>query len=372
MMGTIEEIDLVDLQFPLDEKRFERLRKLAEKKEIPLDQYLRETIELHVDERTPGAKHDPDRLPRKEALKIYDTELTDIHRRIIMALYRYRLMTREQIARLIFEYSIDSATHRAGQYLGTLQKRGLVQINELIKRENQKVQPETRKKHFYSLTDAGMYVILAHQGKKSITRIKKIIEDKLVSPNFIDHHLESVDCAISFDTARNKEPGKLLEWDGDGMVLYKFKHKGATHKIYPDGRGIWTNGEKSYLYLMELERRHASTHDVQEKIKKYVYFFQSREFTRFEGTYQFPTILLVAKDEHKMTVLRRAVTLGTLKAHSSIPHVAPYIVFGLTLLENLQSGSPFDPIWETPLQGGAGLTFYELVPAKTVARSENA
>jgi hypothetical protein len=355
----------IEVKFTLGDKSSERLKKLSDKKKIPPFDFAQKIVEEYLDDKTTGPKVDPDRVSRKEALRIYDKELNTAQKAVVDALARYRLMTRDQVGKLIFGYDMKSATTRAGHYLSIIEKYGLVEVHE-----PDVSRADTTKRNFYGLTDTGMYVIEAQKGKRNITRVKQAVSKKILSPTFIDHHLELVECAIAFGTIRNNDLGKLIDWDGDGEVLYKFKHKGATHKIFPDGRGIWANDKTDYIFLVEMERKHTYTKDVEEKIKKYVYLFQSREYQRFEATYFFPVVLLVATDMKKLWVLRRATVLGTLKARETIPGVAPYVTFGLTLLKNLQDGSPFDPIWEAPLQGKTGMTFYDLVPKKAVQKNE--
>ena len=89
------------------------------------------------------------------------------------------------------------------------------------------------------------------------------------------HHLYLADVACSFIAEERKGHGELLDFRGDGEVCYVFPFLGSRRRLQPDSTLLWTDGKKPFLFWLELENRHSTLRDAEEKIRKYLYMEQA-------------------------------------------------------------------------------------------------
>lgn len=291
-------------------------------------------------------------VDRREALRIADEELGPVEREILKALYRYRLMSTAQVGRLFFPGSASEMgrVRAARRHMARIEAAGLAASRP----------PARDRQKLYRLSEAGMHVAVAFEGKRSIAELKRVCSEKLASSFLRNHHLEVVDVAVAFESARG---GELLEWGGDWDMLYRYINLGTRYRLRPDARGVWASNGDIFPFFVEVDRGKRTTGDVEAQVEKYAAFFASGAYVETEGCGTFPPVLFVVPTETRRKSLARKVVSGTYRAGLGPEEAARKVPVALALREALAAESPFGAIWELPLRGESGKTFYEVSAA---------
>ena len=331
----------------LDNGRYQELCAIAQKENMEVGDLLKYIVDSHLENR-------PTRL---EAIQGYDT-LTEREKNVHWNLYRFRLMTREQVGNIYSNSPHnESANNYAGECLQTLVQHDLAERHILDFKP-----PGRRTSVFYSLTELGVYIgEVLRRGPRGINRVRRPFPPELLTPHWFPHHLDLVDVGVSFASVRNEPYGELLEWEHDGDFSFKFPWKGSLRRLRPDAKGLWyPKKSPPYSFILELVRSRGQFTHLKKIVKTYIYFWESGAFVREEGSYIFPLILFIASRTKTYGEILRAITHGVRASRIDTSNVARHIVIGLAQLEDLTEFGPFSQVWVAPLQGKTNLRFSDL------------
>jgi hypothetical protein len=267
-------------------------------------------------------------------------------------LYRHRLATTLQLANAFF--TANEERHRkntAKNHLNHLINVGLVQRLDGDGRHHNRA--------FYTLTDAGVFCCQAEEkmGGCNVKRIKTLRASELLDSQKWKHHSYIVDVMASFSAAERRGDGTLLDYRGDGDTRFAFPFLGSTRRLQPDSMFTWSSGGKAYTAFLELENRHASFADVENKIRKYVMMESAGSsrgdyFRKTLGVNQFPPVLIVVVHSNELPGMRQAVLRGVLGAScGTLQDLAKRVVIGLAALDDVVDIGAQGECWECPLQG---------------------
>lgn len=324
----------------LDEQRFTKLSKLAEKRGVVAAELACQITRSFIDRQG----------PRREALQAYEYRLTKRQQDFLWLLHDFQVMTVEQISRLFSDEPDGAYPRRCLQELVH---------HDLAIRHDLAYKPSGyRTNTVYSLSPSGVYVCeVISRGPRNIRTVRKPFPEQILQPYRLPHHLMTVDVGVSFKSLRNREFGELMEWNL--KVEYRFPWQGALRKIIPDGHGLWCTDEFLNSFIVECVRSRQYAH-LMRRIRNYNYWQQSKAFEKDEGTHTVPPILFITTPSLHQEVFR-AIVFGTLAAHVGVAEAARNLVFGLAVLDDLKAEGPFANIWEAPLQGTGPLGFQELL-----------
>ena len=299
-----------------------------------------------------GGRREEQRIDRKAALAAYD-KLREVQQEILFTLYRLDILSQQTIGDTFFQATESKKRNEtAGKNLVVLERAGLVVRHDAEAKYHFKV--------FYSLSPEGMYACtnVEKQGRP----IRKVRESKakaLKSSIHFQHHLYLADVVCSFIAEERKGHGELLDFQGDGEVCYVFPFLGSRRRLQPDSTVLWTNGEEPYLFFLELENRHSTLRDAEEKVKKYVFmsaagYNTGDYFRKTLGQTEFPPLLIVGVRRNQLIGLRRSIINGVLQAHAGmLPDVSRRVVIALAALDDIKAQGVLGTCWECPLQAKA-------------------
>lgn len=175
--------DQVEARFQLDEERFRRLKRLAESKGLSVEEYVLSTIDKNLRK---------EESPRREALRVYGSELTGRQQETFWLLDRFHLMTRGQVGTVFSKRPYDEGANiAASRTLDALIAEDLVAQKKLEFKLRERKVPQV-----YSQTPLGVFVCEALKGKHRITTTRRPYPAKLVTPQRLPHHLDLVDVGV--------------------------------------------------------------------------------------------------------------------------------------------------------------------------------
>lgn len=299
-----------------------------------------------------GPRHIPN-LDRKKTLGGYE-ELTEVQREILLQVYRYELMTLSQVGTL-FSDAVRQRDRNdyASRQLAVLVRRGLVERYTTGNSRNRLT--------FFSLTDAGMYISISRENRRSIKRVRESKGRRLASSIFWRHHLATVDVAVA--VARTPG-GELVDWVRDGSLRYRVRGLGTTYNLWPDGRGVLLAKGQLHIFHVEVENHESSNEKVIEKVFKYCLFERSNggnDYKRQLAVNRFPPCLFTAVRRSQLPLLRQAIVMGTFRSGYTLQEASKRLVFGLAALDDLKRMGAGGPVLEPVIQGlGKRVSFLDL------------
>lgn len=232
------------------------------------------------------------RVDRRKALEAWG-KLRDVQRDICWFLYRHRLVTKLQIASAYFTARDEGNRKNSAQNnLNHLMTVGLIRRMEGERKQHYRV--------FYTLTVEGVYACQAEEknaGSK-VRRIKALKADELLDSPRWRHHLYVTDVLTTFVAAERRGQGDLLDYRVDGETCFVFPFLGSRRRLQPDAMFTWSTHAGAQLAFLELENKHSSLADAEEKIRKYVWMesagtFRGDYFRRTLAVNKFPVLLVV-------------------------------------------------------------------------------
>lgn len=245
---------------------------------------------------------------------------------IIMAVYDYRFLTREQIQRL-FDFNCVSKAN--------LRLRKLYDHNYL----SRTFTPSSRGslKAIYFLGGEGLKIITERLGRdplevknnqKKVSRLKSL---------FLHHNLNLNEIRISFTKAIEKHPLMRIElWinDRDSLLEYYLSNAGVkTKRIFrPDGYFRFSYKDKLYSFFVELDQSTESHKKFKDKVKSYLDFARSGYYQKIFGVRYF-RCLIIAPTAQRLANLKKTVEEVTDK------------VFWFTTLDKITGNDVLSPIW---------------------------
>jgi Replication-relaxation len=325
----------------IDDRRFEKLTKLAEKRGLVAAELACQIVRTFTD------RHGP----RREALQAYDHILTKRQRDVLWCLFDFLAMTSQQISR-IFSSSPENEGTYTSKCVNTLVELDLVERHDLD------FQPHAYSRTVFTLAPQTVYVLeVARRGPRDVRTVRRPYPPALLEPYRLPHHLAVIDTAVAFKALRNLPFGELVEFDIG--IEYRFPWLGSLRRIRPDGHGLWDDREFLHSFIVEVVRSRQLEHLIR-KVRAYCYWQQSKAFQRDEGTYTVPPVLFMTSPRFYNDVFR-GIVHGVLAAHETVQAAARNLVFAVALLDDLVAEGPCANVWSLPLQGVEGVTFQELL-----------
>ena len=258
--------------------------------------------------------------PRRVILQPRDRE-------IIIAIFTFRLLTREQIARLFDFHSSRRVNFRLRQlydhqylsrfYLPTI--RG-------------------SSKAIYYLGPKGVVVIAEELGldANQIKRQRKSTRD--LRELFLTHALELNDVRIAFSQAIAKQETMSLErWISDLDCEQKYRvtvlGKNLVRRFRPDGYFRFWYQNKLYSHFIELDRSTETHARFKKKVESYLEFAGLGYYRQRFGVKHF-RVLVITLTQERLQNLKKTVETVT-DQH-----------FWFATLEQIDPESVFDSIWQ--------------------------
>jgi len=246
---------------------------------------------------------------------------------IMMSVYEYRFLTREQIQRL-FDFNCVSKAN--------LRLRRLYDHNYL----SRTFIPTSRGslKAIYFLGGKGLNIITEKLGLDPLevkNNQKKVSQLKSL---FLRHNLNLNEVKISFSKAIERYHSINLElWvnDHDCLQEYYLSHAGQKVKriFRPDGYFRLSCKDKLYSFFVELDQSTESHKKFKKKVESYLEFAGRGYYQKIFGVRYF-RCLIIAPSIKRLTNLKKTVEEVTDK------------VFWFTTLERVVSEDVFSPIWQ--------------------------
>lgn len=189
--------------------------------------------------------------------------LQERDREIILAVYRYRFLTREQIERLFF-----STTARANHRLKKLFHNGY--LNRIF------VPVATGSPQaIYSLAEKGVQEVAIGLGIDR-DRIRWQKNNGKVKSLFLEHFLAVNDFHLALEAAiRQNSNHQLLHLFSEEECKDTFnawderKHQQVTKSLNPDGYGQYRFNDRFFSFFLEMDRGTMSNRRFKEKILRY-------------------------------------------------------------------------------------------------------
>ncbi len=243
--------------------------------------------------------------------------LTERDIAIVEAVYTYRALTTEQIARLFFTPSAHSQC---------LLRLKLLFHHSFLKRgEQPQTMTEGRKPLVYWLDQKGAE-LLAMQQECEVTELDWHPKQHLVKYLYLDHLLATNDVRIAFTLAATAQGITLETWLDDKTLKRNHANDKVTltgpqggveqAAVVPDGYFVLETAEHRYQQFLEVDRRtitgQASTlgaHDWARKIATYLAYIRSGKYEARYGTMK-GRILTVTTGEKRLANLK-AITERT-------------------------------------------------------------
>ena len=291
---------------------------------------------------------------RSRAADAWDV-MNELDKDLFQVLYALDVLTISIAAQLFSTADPKNGATLCGQHLAKLERLGIA--NHVQRKRGQKV---------YYLTELGLFLggVLAAGKWDAVSRIKDPLRGgELLRQPYSDHYLAVAEVAATFDYLRDRQVGRLEKWHGDYRERpWETVWLGNNHRIYPDGRGIVTDGNgESKSFLLELERNNPKQDEAVDKFRRYCIMQLTGEYKRQTGEAKMTPILIVTVPPYKsVSSVERAVVAGTLQARLTIPDAARRIVFAITTLTQIREHGPYSQIWRCPLQAMSDVSFWEL------------
>jgi len=293
------------------------------------------------------------RVSPHEAVRRFDN-LKPLQRDILWCLYRWTIMSHNQIGRLFSD--AEAQRHRANFTTG--QMRVLTSAKLVVPQRHGSTT-------FYFLSPGGIYACESDQRKRP--RLREAQGQLLVGRGHWQHRLYTVDVAASFAKEERRGRGRLTTWLNDGDVIYHFPLGGSRRRLQPDGFGEWSDGDTLFQFFLELERTRYDRAATTDKVKHYSALEEARRKGNWTEakpesarvTLPFPPVLYVATNRQVLPTLRRSIVDGVALG-GVLVDADKKLAFGLALLEDVMAKGPLAAIWEAPLQGATGLSLTDL------------
>lgn len=252
--------------------------------------------------------------------------LTDRDMAIIAAVAEYRLLSREQIQRLLGFGTVTRANFR-------LQK--LFHHGYLIRHFLPTLKGSSQA--LYMLDRLGLPVAAERLGKDAAALWRP--KEKL-SPFFLAHELAVNEVRMAFElAARAHADNQLLQWLSEEGAFDRFFFGTAWRSLTPDGFLRYRVGRHVLSAFVEVDRGTMPNRRFKEKVERYFAYDVSGRFTeRFRG--QRFRILVVSKNRERLANLK----------HTAAQVAQRHCWF--TTLSELQAHGPVAAIWETVAREG--------------------
>lgn len=289
------------------------------------------------------------RLPRfKRARKPPNMVLMPRDKRILRAVHAYRMLTREQIERLLFqpEHGQDHCTKTSKARL----RLKLLYHHQYLERVPMPVGNGTWAwQPVYRLAAKGAQCLAADLGMKAkdlqywgkgVDRNKRATE---VTPLFLSHALKVNDVHVALALASQQNGFQVEKWVDDGQLKsQEWKDYVAVVErgrqrivgVIPDAYFVLHLGDRRAHFLLELDRATMTNTRWSTRIRAYLSYVRSGKYTERYGTRSL-RILTVTTTEQRLRNLQnttRKAGGGDLFWFTTLDQVSPSSVF-------------FRPIW---------------------------
>lgn len=248
----------------------------------------------------------------KRAEKPPSAQLTERDLQIILAVYRYRLLSAHQIEALFFPSTSDTTHSRRSACQRRLQ---LLYHHGFLDRLPQPViLGQGRAPFVYALDEAGANLVAGHLGIDRAEVGWKPKHNEL-GPQFLDHTLAINDVRVIIQRLVEQGRLELTQWlDEVALKSAEMKEKvpylveGARiERKYADGYFILKlspTGQQAHFFL-EVDQATMTNSRWQDKVKAYHEFRQSGRSKKHYGTSNF-RVLTVTTSDQRLANLKRA------------------------------------------------------------------
>ncbi len=247
---------------------------------------------------------------------------------IMVALYAFRFLTREQIQRL-FGFS---CLRRANMRLRKLYDHQYVCRRFL---------PTTRGsgQALYYLGKEGVSVVAQELGLDPLLVKQKAREIARLKPLFLDHGLELNDLRITICQAIGDHPQMSLErWVSEDQCQQEYRGltggQRVLRKFRPDGYFRVCYQDRLYSFFLELDRSTMSNRRFRSKAATYVEFRRLGLYQKRFGVKTFRVLVVVTSTSERLANLKKAVEEVTGE------------MFWFTTMKHLSQATVFAPIWQ--------------------------
>lgn len=276
--------------------------------------------------------------------------LTERDRQILHTVYQYRVLTREQIERLLFAPTNGqdhfTKTSKARQRLKLLyQHKYLQRVPLPLSHGTWAWAWQT----VYRLARCGAEIVaqglgiapkeLAYWGRGD-DKDRRATE---VTPLFLTHALHVNDVRIAVTLAAARWGYAVEKWLDDGQlkseerkdyVAVSEQGRSRMVAVIPDAYFVLHLGDRRAHFFLELDRATMSNSRWRTRIRAYLAYIRSGKYTERYGTRSL-RILTVTTTDQRLENLRRTTQ-----------HTGGSDVFWFTTLEQVSAASVFfDPIW---------------------------
>jgi len=277
--------------------------------------------------------------------------------RILNTLNSYTILTAQQIRRLCFpNLSKESTTNIS---------RRLRQLTNLRFVDDERKRPRGATVIYY-LGPASLQ-ILAMNSRKEYRKVKEH-HYRMVQALLGDRHKVTVnEVIVALEIDERNGNGRLITWDNYDNLSLKYKYKGKTDSLEPDGRGVWEDivFKERVPFLIIVDDPLRTVKAVQHIVFKSIRCFSYNELAKSKEKRNFRVLLLVDPgngQRHKSLVSWAQV--GAQKSNW-IPERGPWpLSIAVASLREIIEVGPSGPIWEEVLTNRRDLTLLGLLPNK--------
>jgi hypothetical protein len=243
------------------------------------------------------------RLPRHKRVESPPRiKLTERDAQVILAVYEYRLLRREQIERLFFP-----SPNTANERLKRLYQHGFLERRWLPVEYGQGTGQA-----IYLLAERGADLAAERLGLDRGAVDWKESYNQVSTP-FLEHALGVNQARIAFTLAAHKAGYQIGKWIGEGELKARPDYvqiptaSGVRRKIavIPDGYFVLVLGEKRAHFFLESDRATEANKRWGEKVQAYLEYTRSGKYTERYGTRSL-RVLTVTTGEKRLANLKRA------------------------------------------------------------------
>ena len=210
---------------------------------------------------------------------------------ILNYLYRFRFLNRQQLTLLMNQ----KYPGRLNAWLHDLTKKKILgrQYSRTLTKGNM---PAT-----YFLASKSKQFLVDYSGTEQ-SFLTRIYNEKYRSQRFIEHSLRLADMYLGLKKDSEKENVKLNFYTKVDLEEYRY----LIHPL-PDAYIALSQGRRIKRYFVELIDPGNPRFAIRSKIKRYIEYFQSKEFDEATN-HPFPSVLITCPDEVTRKFLIRYIT----------------------------------------------------------------
>lgn len=249
--------------------------------------------------------------------------LSPVAKRVLHWVLRYPLLSADEIA-----WVGDETRWRVQKELKTVAENGLVTSHEHEAARYFVITPNGWR---YATAEAGQGRALRRFMKRrgSVRNVRRLV--------FHFAHTRATNVFFLKWKALARERGAYFECRAESECAVYFRWEGKLHAWLPDGMGIWMEKDRSFVFVVEMDRTRESSKNLSKKFLEYYLWEEWKASERIPGVV--PEVLLIT------TSWQRAARVRTLFDASRLRPAFEPLSLWMTTFEAMEREGIAGAIW---------------------------